>query len=760
MIKFDLHIHSFASKYKEINGIVDDSTKENISILINKLIENDIRMFSITDHNRFDKDLYLEIDSYLKDHKNELTILSGVEFDVKLDVNAKPCHIITIFNTNNDIDNYNKISEVINKNLLTNQSSYYKKDDYNRLLSEINLDVILIANQQSDINNNKHNTKSLNNSCDNPIELIKIGYISALEFQKYKVEGMLKNNLKAKDINIALISGSDCHTWEYYPKHDESKAPREIFYSEAEILPTFKGLLMAITSPQTRFNRINKSTAPMIKSININGNEILLRNGINVIIGENGSGKSTLLDIINDRVDKPYKNHLKKENNIIINKIDSCNMTYIEQTQIVNSFNNDTLLYDDKNFTNLDHREFEEIYSNFNKEIYDYIDHNISFKNCKDKLKETNLELKNYKPNSFYYINIKNASKQFTLIPNIHKTPKEDMENIIRKLNNIKETSYFIDNFKDEIIHLIESTNDIYIKILDKYHKSEYENKVRNLIYKNIEKYISLILTKTSSNFTKELNYEKDINNFNEIIINYIKLNTSKKNEPTIPKLIESISKTEHKGFEFQNVAFYNNIDVSKSYLKTMFNKNYTNLDTLLKINTKNDLKDAVTACTSIDQIEEISIKNFQKFINNYTNKTNKYIIESTGNKKIGDTLGELSLAYIKYISRETDFDVLSIDQPEDNISNKNINTNLLSSINAIRNKGQIIIVTHNPLLVVNLDADYIIYLTKTNNKISVSHGPLEYEENNVNILKIISDTMDGGRDAIQKRLKVYDCNN
>ena len=37
-IKIDLHIHSAASSYKEDNEIVKNSTKENIHVLINKLI--------------------------------------------------------------------------------------------------------------------------------------------------------------------------------------------------------------------------------------------------------------------------------------------------------------------------------------------------------------------------------------------------------------------------------------------------------------------------------------------------------------------------------------------------------------------------------------------------------------------------------------------------------------------------------------------------------------------------------------------------
>ena len=35
-MKFDLHIHSIASKYKESDGIVDNSTIDNAEVLLNK----------------------------------------------------------------------------------------------------------------------------------------------------------------------------------------------------------------------------------------------------------------------------------------------------------------------------------------------------------------------------------------------------------------------------------------------------------------------------------------------------------------------------------------------------------------------------------------------------------------------------------------------------------------------------------------------------------------------------------------------------
>ena len=92
-INFDLHIHSKASEYKESPGIVDRSTKENLEVLLSKLHSHNVALFSITDHNRFDPALYLEINRILGEanhpYQNVRGVLAGVEFDVVLDEGIK-----------------------------------------------------------------------------------------------------------------------------------------------------------------------------------------------------------------------------------------------------------------------------------------------------------------------------------------------------------------------------------------------------------------------------------------------------------------------------------------------------------------------------------------------------------------------------------------------------------------------------------------------------------------------------------------------
>ena len=70
----------------------------------------------------------------------------------------------------------------------------------------------------------------------------------------------------------------------------------------------------------------------------------------------------------------------------------------------------------------------------------------------------------------------------------------------------------------------------------------------------------------------------------------------------------------------------------------------------------------------------------------------------------------------------------------------------------------QIIMVTHNPQFIVNLDVDNVIFLSKQN-EISIQSGALEYENDKYSILNIVADNIDGGIYTIQKRVKRYEKN-
>ena len=65
IIKIDLHIHSIYSDYKD-GEIVKNSTAKNLDILVQKLEKENISLCAITDHNRFDYNIYKEFSEKIK----------------------------------------------------------------------------------------------------------------------------------------------------------------------------------------------------------------------------------------------------------------------------------------------------------------------------------------------------------------------------------------------------------------------------------------------------------------------------------------------------------------------------------------------------------------------------------------------------------------------------------------------------------------------------------------------------------------------
>ena len=176
--------------------------------------------------------------------------------------------------------------------------------------------------------------------------------------------------------------------------------------------------------------------------------------------------------------------------------------------------------------------------------------------------------------------------------------------------------------------------------------------------------------------------------------------------------------------------AKYNDRDVIDDFLGKMFTSDYKTFEALQTIETYDALKNAIYRCTSIEQIDRQFEHNLDSFLDEMC-KTTDYIVDtSQRNETLGNTLGELSLAYFKYMTEhETERCIFLIDQPEDHISNNNISQKLLRYFNSIRTKKQIIMVTHNPLLVVNQDVDQVLFVRKNGDKINVVSGCLEYED-------------------------------
>lgn len=758
-IRIDLHIHSYASFYKEPSysdgsSIVEFSKKENVDVLLNKLLQNGISLFSVTDHNRYDITLYKTIMEKLNEHEySSLHLLHGIEFDVKFESDKKVAHVIAIFDVKNE-DDMKTINSVLNMYIIKEKTGFYSKEKFEKILRQIGLNTLLIVHQHCSLDNNKGKHNSLSESTADPYKIIKIGYVDALEYQKPNVEGILKNNLRNVETKAALVTGSDCHDWQYYPKHDRDSKENDRYFSKCKILPSFKGLLLGLTSTKSRFNRSDNLNTNYIESFQINNNTIKLDPSINVIIGENGSGKSTLFNILsgNKKNIKGYIHTLKTKNGIETN-FSNINIKEIHQAELIDKFNKDKLFDDEKLFAEIDCTSFENLYKTFSKDLKQKIEHNILVNETKVKLESTNFLIKNkYEEASTLYVSVtKNFSDE---IINVHTERRKKLGAILSMLVDEFQNPYYPQNEKEALFKSISLIRDVYQSVKHKELEVDLENQVRNIILAKVDEYIDAITDLSTSQDREIHEYKTNKLNFINDIVKAILLDVGEYPIIEIPKTVSGMSRKRDKGFVFTREMNFHDNDVSTRFLEFMFTKKYQNLENICNISTKEDFKNAILGCSDINKINEIWNSNFEKFLV-WAKKQKSYIKEETSNDSVGSTLGELSLAYYKFQTYDSkEWDVLMIDQPEDNISNNRIASKLLQYFNKVRDNKQLILVTHNPLLVINLDADNVIHLKKMNDTITVTSGCLEDEDNNV--LSLVAETLDGGKEMIKKRLRVY----
>ena len=783
--KVDFHIHSIASKHKESDNCVDASTLNNIDLLIKKLNERKINMCSITDHDNFDFEIYKR----LKQEENNGSIkkvFPAVEFSVAY--GKKVLHIITIFEDDNEEKIkriQNEIFDVKNNKPLYNNMALkaFSEEKYLTILKNINLNVVMIAHQKETLSSREtrnHDVMSLGKEKFD--ELVFMDYFESFEFKRKRNEIFNKNYIEKnkenyKEETLRFITGSDCHIWSEYPKENE-----DFSFTYLKCLPTFRGLAMAVTNTK-RINYVNNfysTTNKYLDSINIeidnNKYDIKLSKGINVIIGDNSIGKSLLIHkltnykYLNDsKIKDSYEEYLRNNKIKLHSSIPESNISKFNgQGSIRKMFENKT--FDSDEFLNGFFpakplvSKYVEIYKS---EIENY----ISILKNKEEINKAFNKIGNFDiciiENSSKSLNFKSVTQ--TTINNINAKIKkigkivEYFESINSLLEKITENDFFDKDDESYIEHTISSNNKLILKYNNKIKQNLFEISKINII--NTEFTIKdKALKKTKTDESEKIaNYENSKDSFSENIIDYYFKSKNKiKYEPNIKT--ETIPITSTKVGKYRFVAKTKIKEISNTNLISIINGvlgksikdiNLINSNTIPDkfnnrnkeisyndklTNLKNTLNKAVDNCFSIDNA-----------INDASDKDVTKELSSGFNSKI----------YFDLISNQTDDNrIYIIDQPEDDVSQPSIKKNILGDFYDMSKNRQIIIITHNPQFIVNLDVDNVIFIGKDEqDKIYIQNGALEYKDNQYDILKIVADNIEGGIESINERWKRYDKN-
>lgn len=776
-MKIDLHIHSKASSAKD-GAKVKNNTKENLPLLVGKLNDNEVNICAITDHDVFSYELYSELKKAEIEDNTIKKVLPGVEFSVQfsLDNSISPIHIIAIFSDLDD-EKVKKIAEILDINNPSTGGAY-SEEEFLSILREIDIDTILIAHQKNSLSSQKPR-KNDANSLGNAkfLEFVYTDYFEAFEFKNKRNEILNKAFLTTSNLEESLrfITGTDCHDWSCYPAEDLSDKMTDFPYTYAKCLPTFKGLVMAITD-YSRLKTVNSffnGSQQYVKKMSLKVEntifDVPLSQGINVIIGDNSIGKSLLLHALTN-FEKPgamklpaktksgYMKYIQKNKLEIMSKIPIEGIFCFDmQGEVRAKF--------EENKLNASDFLREYFPPPVNSRVYRNAVENEIKRMIQYLKKKFDIESQINKLNVFEIPIIETAPESLTYIQNLRKS-KQKTEKQVAVFSKINE----IVNELEELLKLdIGKSDSEYILStiqLFKVMKEKYNRKIKCIESENekVEKVAKAIAGVAEKHKKTVTDNQKTYSSLSEKTDNLIEqivdlLKKRKRLSGYKPQLLEKhIRPNSSKIFDYEFISKLNIERIDTDYINALVNstlkiRKKIDWDTITEPVLKNSL---LKYDESIPVLEFFELKIKERLDKDFEN-TNAIIFQ--GMDKYEEMSSGLDAKiYFDLLSYEvTRSGVYIIDQPEDNISQSAIRNYLLSRFKTMGENRQIIMVTHNPQFIVNLDIDNLVFISKKDGKIKIQSGALEYACTEYNVLDIVAQNIDGGLETIQKRWKRYD---
>lgn len=775
-IRIDLHIHSVFSKDKD-GKKVQNNTLENLPILIKGLLDNNVEMCAITDHDTFNYELYKELKKQEIEENCITKVLPGIEFSVEF-IEGKVIHIVTIFDDKDD-DKIKKIQDIMlngkGSSCFQKGKGAYSRKDYFDVLAEIDTNFIMIAHQKKTPTSlhkpHANDVMSLGREIFN--ELVFMDYFDAYEFRNKKNEiynkiYTIENNMEDK---LRFITGSDCHRWEFYPYTEENEN-KDFKFTYIKSLATFKGLAMAITDPHrielenSFFNPNEKYLEKIELQINGETKSIPLSKGINVIIGDNSIGKSLFLNAITNyykkiprSVQTGYEKYLEKNNINFINSLPEEDIFIFNgQGEIRAIFDEDGLKpnnYLKRYYPNdISSDKYKNVVLEELHRFYAAIEKKFTYDDEVDKLPKFKI------PNEEIH------DKSIIFVGDVEKRDTKDIQHLVNILDGIIESIKLLVNNKkleESDQRPLKSTIEMFNVMKEKYSNLLAQYKVENEKINIYNTFLKSYRTKYNRKITAEQAvFSEYVEQKKTAVEGIVKLLLAQQNletySPNISELeiVPECNPVDKYQFVSKLQIDKINNDYILQLIRSVLTKKGKDLDT--KKITRSMLKEILK---NYPEEEENPLEFYKEKINARVDKDFKIRRTIVENKM--DVYEEVSAGfdaqmYFTLLSGEIrDKGIYIIDQPEDHISQKAIKEKVLDQFRRMGQQRQVIMVTHNPQFIVNLDADNVIYLFKNNEKFDVYSGALEYENEEYSILKIVADNIEGGLQTIQGRLKRYE---
>lgn len=787
--RIDLHIHSAASVVTKDKGKkeLSDCDKDHVNVLLRGLEAHGINMCAITDHDCFDKDLYFA----LKEREGDgclNKVLPGIEFSVSIRADGKKptvVHIVAIFDDRHP-DLIDGIAEVVcdengkpRYDDLNNGA--FTEDGFAKVLRDIGLNAVLIGHEKSAGQEAKRDVSSLGANCAS--EVILTEFVDAVEIRNKRRELDIKRLIETypKDA-VPFVVGSDCHDWATYP----GKEGGEISFSSLKCLPTFEGLLMAITDPSrikvgdcSFFSASSSKLDSLELSIDGKCFDIPLSPGINAIIGDNSIGKS-----------------------MMIHRITGCR--HVGDSKLVDGYEAycakegisvDTLLPDAAEFKFDDQdsvrKTLEELHSGQGQDDYfgKYFQSHVDVDSIKDSLKRffdeciVALESKARFNDALRRLDKHEVvlrdlpkSEMLTISQYSKKISFKDIDDLGSKLLScrsdlVNARADYSRLFKEMGLEAAEAHTDAMealarlLKLVEK-HRLVYErDDVKTRAVKGTASEERRVLSKRKTDEQKTIDdYSATLDDVSGKIADAVLLAAKRRDrklEYAVPVDIRVPNPMGKFIFVSELTSGKTDVDYCKAVFEEVFNK--PKLSLLLNgIQSETELttEEIAAAVTG----EKPSMATCYDQIRNKLHAVVDRVTErrKITNKSIGiDTEPSPGLYGTLYFDLLAEEDakpgIYIIDQPEDQISQVAIKEHVLGAFKRMSANRQVLMITHNPLFVVNLDVDNVIVLARDKNGIiDVKSGALEYECNDYKVLDLVAKTVEGGADVVRKRLKRY----
>ncbi len=780
-IKVDLHIHSAASSHKD-GSKVSAGTIDNIPVLVEKLEQFGLNAVSITDHDCFDYELYQALLGYAGVGGSLQKVFPGVEFSVEFQTadGAKQVHVITIFDDGN-AESLKHMADVLK--LKDGHPDYdcrnaFSEQKYWALIREIGLDIVTIAHQKNSPGSKRSRPNDANSVGDDLFnEFLFMEYFEVYEYKNRKNELFNKHFAQKLDdpSRLRFITGSDCHQWDSYPAIT-SGSEEDLPFTYLKCLPTFRGLAMAVTDV-SRIKTVDSFFAPA-RAINnielkVNGSNVTipLSPGINAIIGDNSIGKSSIVNSLTGfcGVSKTVKNGQEK----YLTKVGVEVKTRIPDEQICQVDGQESI-----------RRQFEALGKGKAKELLanhfpDPVDASSYIAACDTQIDLLCSALKSscdYQEAlsglTTYRIPEQEENMQMTCLSfnkNLKPAQTTNQQNLIEGIREIEEKIIAIpavyakvlnDDDSRNIAQALKSLKAIRLRHESALRKSSLERKVINAINSATIK-VANDQKNEQTDAQKKASQELETKNrICEQISNLVRL---------------EINRTDY-DFNFETQAIIPHVNpvgdlvfvsklgeesISSKFLRDIF-------DSLISVRKCVEVRSA-SSSSLID-----AIKNYPDDeppnhpVDLIKSRMHESVVKKLRNvnainKAGSDVYEELSQGFNAqiYFSLLSDTSlgegIYIVDQPEDQISQKAIRCAVLGEFRDLAASRQVLLITHNPQFVVNLDVDNVIFIKKTANGIAVQSGALEYESSDYKMLEVVADNIEGGLETIQRRMKRYE---